>query len=312
VTKTAEDVRKELEKRKKKRGKRPWIGMEVGTTYIRVGPPWEKEGEIWKDVLFHGDFNNKVYCAQNDLDEKTGKPTPCIVCEAWNKYRKERTPVAKQLYTLLRQKSESIWNVLIAKVKKSDDGSIKVRGYEDDQFKLLRLSAKWHNLLLEIFSDEDYRKNSILGVADKRTGRLIRVKREGKGRDDTDYHFKAMEQETPISSDKEQREALIKTLNNLDEIVSGSSKEELETFVAKMKKKARRDAEDGSDDSDDSSEDSSSDSSDASDKSYASEKSDSSDSSDSSEDGSDDLEKQYKKLKKKMASKKKDSDDSSE
>jgi hypothetical protein len=310
VTKTAEEIREELSKRKKKTSGRPWTSFDPGEWYFRIGPPWEKDGEVWKDVLFHGDFKNKVYCGKNDVDEKTGKPGKCKACRRWEEVKKERSPVAKALFGLLRQKSESIWNILRAKVKKHSDGTIEVRKYEDRQFKLLRLSAKWQNLVLEIFSDDDYRRKSVLGVAHPKYGRLIRVKREGKGRDDTDYHFKVMEKETPISSDEHERHKLLKTLTNLDEIVSASSSEEIETFVAKMEKVAKHIAaeEDGSDYSDDSSD---ADKSDASDDSDASDKSedssDKSDNSDHSEDSSDedDLEKQYKELQRKIERKKK-------
>jgi hypothetical protein len=311
LTKTAEEVREELAKRKKKRGDKPWTNFDPGEWYVRIGPPWMKEGEVWKDVLFHGTFKDKVYCGKNDIDEKTGKPGKCKACKRWDEVKKERTAISKILFGLLRQRSESLWNVLRAKVKKSSDGTIKVRKYEDSQFKILRLSAKWHNLLLEVFSDDDYRRKSVLGVAHPKYGRLIRVKREGKGRDDTDYHFKVMEKESPISEDRDKRHKLLGTLNNLDEIVSASSSEEIETFVHKMGKAAKRIAaeegegsEDGSSDSsDDSSEE---DTSDASDKSDRSDKSD--DSSDKSGDDSEDendLERQYRKLQKKIEAKKK-------
>lgn len=310
MTKTAEEVRSELEKRKKraKGGKRPWISIEEGETYIRIGPPWTEDGEIWKDVFYHGGFKDKIYCGKNDIDEKTGKPGKCKACKAWEENKKERSAVAKELFSLLRQKSESIWNVLVAKIKKRDDGSIKVRKYEDSQFKLLRFSTKWQNMLLEIFSDDDYRKKSVLGVAHPKSGRLIRVKRTGKGMDDTDYHFKVIEKETPISESSSERHKLLKTLNDLDEIVTGSSPEEIDTFVHKMKKKAKRLAEEN-DDSDDSSD--SSDASDKSDDSDASDKSDSSDKSDRSNDSSDgsedenDLERQYRELKKQIKKKRK-------
>lgn len=309
MTKTAEEVRSELEKRKKKSkgGKRPWIGIDEGETYIRIGPPWTKDGEVWKDVFYHGGFKDKVYCGKNDVDEKTGKPGKCKACKEWEEVKRERSAVAKELFSLLRQKSESIWNVLVAKVKKRDDGSIKIRKYEDNQFKLLRFSTKWQNMLLEIFSDDDYRKKSILGVAHPKYGRLIRVKRTGKGMDDTDYHFKVIEKETRISESDSERHKLLKTLNDLDEIVSASSPEEIETFVHKMKKKAKRLAEEnGDDDSSDSSDASDkSDSSDASDKSDSSDKSDrSNDSSDSSEDEND-LERQYRELKRQIKKKRK-------
>src|SRR5579885_2937182 len=81
VTKSASEVRNMLKERRTKRSKTPWFTIKGGTTeYLRIGPPWKKNGEIWKDVLFHGYFKEKVYCRKNDIDEKTGKPKKCLIC----------------------------------------------------------------------------------------------------------------------------------------------------------------------------------------------------------------------------------------
>lgn len=309
MTKTAAEIRDELSKRKKKGGKTPWTSIGEGETYIRLGPPWRKHGEkeVWKDVLFHGGFKDKIYCGKNDVDEKTGKAGKCRACKEFEKTKKDRSAVSKALFGLLRQRSENIYNVLVAKVKRDDDGNIKVRKYVDNQFKVLRLSGKWHNMILEIYADEDYRKET-LGPADPKRGMLIRVKREGKGRDDTDYHFKVIEKPTPISKDDHERHKLLKTLNDLDKIVYASSSEEIDTFVHKMKKKAKRIAEEEGEDTSDKSDSDSSDSSDrdSSDReSDTSDESDASDSSDRSDSSDNDLERQYKKLQAKIKKRKK-------
>ena len=318
MTKSASEVREELKERRRKKGggKDNWLKVKDGDViYIRIGPPKHKDGEIWKDVYFHGGFKRKVYCAQNDKDEETGKHKKCLIEKRLAELKSDRSKRGRKLWTLINQRSEGLWNVLVAKVKKSH-GGYKVRKYVDEKFKVLRLSFKWHNELLDIFADEDYRNKSILGVAHPKYGRLIRMTREGSGRDDTRYKFKVMEDVTPISEDKHERHKLLKTLVDLDELVHGSSKDEIESFLHRMEKKAKKLAKEDSeskDESSDSDEDSSS-----SDESESKSKSDESSSSDESESKSksesssesDDLEKQYKKMKKELKDRKKKHDES--
>lgn len=250
MTMTPEQVAEHRKKLKKKKGgKDRWTKIGEGSTFIRVGKPWKKNGEFWKEVLFHGRWPNKVYCAQNDKDEETGKPRRCPACRRQKALKGDKSKSAKKLFGLLSQKTEGLWNVLVARVKKTE-GGLKVKGYEDNKFKILRLALKWHTGLLDVFADEDFRKKSILGIAHPKYGRLVRVNREGTGRDDTEYKFKAMDVSL-LAPTKEQRLALFETLNDLDELVSGSSEEELDAFVRKMEKKAKKSSSDEDEDEDD-------------------------------------------------------------
>jgi len=247
---TPEQVAEHRKKLKKKKGgKDRWTKIGEGSTFIRVGKPWKKNGEFWKEVLFHGRWPNKVYCSQNDKDEETGKPRRCPACRRQKALKGDKSKSAKKLFGLLSQKTEGLWNVLVARVKKTESG-LKVKGYEDNKFKILRLALKWHTGLLDVFADEDFRKKSILGIAHPKYGRLVRVNREGTGRDDTEYKFKAMDVSL-LAPTKEQRLALFETLNDLDELVSGSSEEELDAFVRKMEKKAKKSSSDEDEDEDD-------------------------------------------------------------
>jgi len=241
MTMTAAEVQKEREKRLKKRGgKRPWFKMEEGTAYIRIGPPWKKGGEVWKDVYFHGHWPKKVYCAQNDKDETTGKTRRCRVCKRLEELKGgERSERSKILFGLISQRNEGLWNILIAKVKKTEDGSVKAVAYTKNRFHIWRLSGNWHNALLDVFTDEDYRRKSILGVTHSKYGRLIRVRRTGAELD-TEYSFKALDRESMIFKDKDKRIEILKTCQDLDEVVSGSGDEELEAFLHQMEKKAKR------------------------------------------------------------------------
>ncbi len=332
MTKTAEDVRKDLEKRRKKSkkgGKGDWVKILEGDTYIRIGPPWKHHGEVWKDALFHGKYPNELGCAENEKD-KHGKTRRCPVESAKEELKGERSGSSKKLWGILFQRSKGLWNVLEAKTKRSSSGSIKVRGYEDSKFKILRLSSKWHQALLEIFADEDYRKKDILGVAHPKYGRLIRVRRTGTDMD-TNYSFKAMEKEEPIAESSKEREKLLGTLVNLDKFAQAASDEELETFLRRSKRESKKsgsssssesysgsgstsESDSGSSSSSASSSNSSSSASASNSNSSGSNSNSSSDSgsgsvsssaSASSSDSGDDLEAQYKQLKKKMKANKK-------
>lgn len=305
MTKSASEVREDLkQRRKKKGGKYDWLKITEAESpvYIRIGPPSKEDGEIWKDVYFHGSFKRKVYCSQNEIDEETGKRRKCKVEKRLAELKHERNKRGRKLWSLISQRSEGLWNVLVAKVKRRSDGTLKVLKYKDNKFKLLRLSYKWHNALLDIFADEDYRRHSILGVAHPKYGRLIKVTRSGSGRDDTNYTFKPVEKESPILKDDHDRHKILKTLINLDDLVHGSSKDEIESFLHKMEKKAKSIAKRDEDESKgDSDADSDSESAESESRSSSSE------SSSSSSDDGDDLQKQYEKMKKELKKRKKKS-----
>lgn len=161
------------------------------------------------------------------------------MCKRQADLKGDRSVRAKKLWGLLVKKNEGLWNILVAKVKKSSKGEYRVKGYEGKKFQILRLSSKWHNLLLDIFSDEDYRRKSILGVTHAKYGRLIRLNRVGEELDTT-YTFKALDRETPIFDSSTKRKAVLKTLVDFDSMVSGSSDEELETFVHRSERLAKK------------------------------------------------------------------------
>jgi hypothetical protein len=306
VTKTAKEVEQDLEHRREKKGgggKHDWLGaFPVGTTFIRIGPPWKDKGEVWKDVLFHGHYPKKKYCKQMEKD-KHGKTLHCPVEDAKKELKGEKSKYSRKLWGLLSQKGEGLWNVLVAKTK--DDEPRKYK-YKTDHFQILRLSSKWHEMLLEVFADEDYRKKHILGVSHAKYGRLIRVKRRGKEMDDTSYSFKAMD-ESRLADSSEDREKLLKTLNDLDDVVKVASTEELETYVRHAKKKAKHMAKHSSSSGSGSGSESESGSgsgsgsaSSASGSGSGSGSSSGSSSGSGSSSDSGDLEKQYKEMKKKM------------
>jgi hypothetical protein len=318
MTRSAADIRKELKKRRQKRKKTNWYTLKGGTRrYLRIGPPWKKGGEFWKDVLFHGYYKDKVYCRKNDIDEKTGKPKKCKVCIRLKELKSDRSAFGKKLWSLIKQNSEGLWNVLVAKKIKRVDGKIIVRRYEDGVFKVFRLSKKWQDLMMDIFADEDYRSKDILGVTHSKYGRLIKATREGEGRDDTNYTFHPVDAMTPIFPDKEKRLAILKTLNDLDAIVHGSSQEECEAFLEKAEKKARKlarlEKEGGDEDTDDDDEEADDterdeDESESDDNEDEETEDEEDDESEDDEDDSD-LENRYKKMKKKLKKKKSSDDD---
>ena len=247
MTMSAADVQKYRTALKGEKRQGAWWSLKPtesgapATAYLRIGKPWKKDGEIWKDVITHvGGFKEKVYCAHNDIDKDTGKPRKCAVCRRLKKLQTEdRTPYSKKLFGFLIQKSEALWNVAVAKVEVSDSGAVKVKGYLDRQFKILRLSKKWHLELVELFTEPEYRSEHVLGLADPKFGYLIRMKREGKDLD-TEYQFKVTGKPCPIYESKEKRIAINKSLANLDSLVKGSSDEELRAFVHAMEKKAKK------------------------------------------------------------------------
>lgn len=253
MTMTPDEIRKlreeNIKKQSQKGGGDKWFQVKEGTHVVRIGPPWKKGGEFWKDRFFHGRYKNKVYCAKNDVDEETGKRRKCLVCRRVKELRHDKSERAKRLYGLIKQNSDALWNVLIAKTKVKE-GKLKVIGTEK-KFRIMQLSPSWHNELLDIFGDPEYRENSVLGVAHLRTGRFIRIERIGSGRDDTEYKFRVMKSESPIADSKSERLELKGTLIDLDEIVEGSSDEELKAFLRRMEKKAKTADEDGEDENGD-------------------------------------------------------------
>jgi hypothetical protein len=300
MTKTAEEIRQELKKRRSKKGKYEWHKIKAGVKeYWRIGPPWKKGGEFWKDVLFHGGYKDKVYCRKNDINPKTDKPRKCPVCIRLAELKTDRSTFGKKLWSLINQRSEGLWNILVAKkIKRLESGKVIVRRYEHDKFQIQRLSSKWQAMMMDIFGDEDYRAKSILGVTHPKYGRLIKASRVGSGRDDTIYTFTPTDHVTPIFKSKEKRIAILKTLIDLDALIHGSSQEECEAFVEKAEKKARKLARlEKEVESDDEDED------DDEPKKRHHDEDEEEDEEEADEDD-DDLEKNYQKVKKKLKKKK--------
>jgi hypothetical protein len=249
MTMSAADVKKrqrEESEKSNRGGKTPYLKIEDGQDImIRIGPPWLKEGEVWKDRLLHGGFKNKVYCANNDIDKDSGKKRRCKVEEKLKELKDDRSAFSKKFWTIIHQRTEGLWNVLkVRRSEKDSHGRYIVEKYEDNAFKVLQLSPKWHLLLMDIFAEEDYRdgKAGILGVTHPKYGRLIKVKRRGKEMDTT-YTFTAVDKATPIFEDEHKTKKILKTLVNLDKISRGSSDEELSAFIHRAKKEAKHLAE---------------------------------------------------------------------
>ena len=244
MTMTAEQIRKQRkqdEERQSGSGGTSFVKISSGEeALIRIGPPWKRDGEFWKDRFLHGIFQNEVYCAQNDIDKKSGKRRSCKVCKRFEEVKGDRSPIGKKLWQILRQRSQGLWNA--AKVEKYDkEGShYVVRRYEDNRFKILQLAPTWHGQLLDIFGDDDLREHSLLGIADPKVGRLVKISRRGKGREDTEYSFRAVTTESPIFKDRDKRKKMEKTIVNLDKLVRGSSDEEIEAFLHKAERLAKK------------------------------------------------------------------------
>jgi len=241
MTMTASQVRELREKNikdRKRKGGGDWLQVQEGAIWVRFGPPWHKGGEVWKDRFFHGRYPNKIYCGRNDVDEATGKRRACKICKRVKALEGSKDAFSKALWGLLKQKRDHIWNVAVAKTKEVN-GRTKVIGLKTGKFQIWSLAAQWHDALLDIFADEDYREASILGVVDTRHGRFIRVTRTGTDID-TEYTFKAAKDESLLAGTKEERLAILKTLNDLDTIVSGSSGEEMDAFLQAAEKEARK------------------------------------------------------------------------
>src|SRR5580698_7055191 len=101
MTMSAKEVRERMEKSSKDRkggSKTPYLKIEAGKSlYLRAGPPWVKDGEVWRDRTIHGRYPDRVFCAHNDVDEKTGKKRKCAVCRKLAEIKTERTPYSKKL-----------------------------------------------------------------------------------------------------------------------------------------------------------------------------------------------------------------------
>lgn len=246
-----EKYREGLKNRKGSGGGGSWFTLKSGTAYLRIGKPWRKNGEFWKDVIFHGAFipgqqGTKVYCAGNFIDKETGKPKKCAVCRRLKQLRSEpRTKFSNALFKLLVPREEYLWNVLQAKLKTSEgkpilkDGKPIVKRYVDSTYKIARFSKMWHLLLVEIFAEDEYRAESVLGVTHPKTGRIIRCVRTGENLK-TEYRFKVIGGPSSISKSQEKREALQSTLVDLDKAVKASSSEELQAYVHAMEKRAKK------------------------------------------------------------------------
>jgi hypothetical protein len=287
------------------------VKVEPDTTmYLRIGPPWKKDGEVWKDSFFHGGFKTKVYCAHNDIDPETGKKRKCKV-ERRQRQLAERTKYNKKLWTLLNQKSKGLWNALVVeKFKKLPNGKVKVLKYQDSRFKILDLSFTWNNALMDIFSDDDLRGGGagVLGITHPKYGRLIKLRRTGAEMD-TNYTFTPVLHETPISKSPLKRKKLLATLIDLDKVVSGSTDEELSAFIHSMEKQAKKEIREDADDErshDDDDVDSDVDENDEEEETEEDEDEDEAPQSKKS------LRKQYLKLKKKLKSKHKEEEDDDE
>src|ERR1700733_4472374 len=104
MTKTAAEIRADLKERNKKSGggKGTWFSLKEdrGKVYLRIGPPWVKNGEFWKEAFTHGYFTDKVYCRKNDINPKTSKPRKCIICARLVELQSDRSPKGKKLWSL--------------------------------------------------------------------------------------------------------------------------------------------------------------------------------------------------------------------
>jgi len=258
MTMTAKEIAEYRQKAKDRdeRSGVAWFSIKPDTTvYVRIGRPWKKDGDIWKDVIYHGrwtqDGSGKVYCGKNEKDPETGKPKKCAVCRRLKKLRLEaRTPESKELFKALVPHEEALWNVLVAEVKTLDSGKVVVKRYVDNQFKVLRLAKGFHLDLIELFADPEYSAESALGICSHEKGYLVRIRREGEMLD-TDYKFKVVGKPCPLSKDPERTKKLGATRNDLDKLVHASSEEELKAFVKTAEREARRKAEGDDDDGDD-------------------------------------------------------------
>jgi len=243
MTKTAKEIREELDakREKQKGGKYDWFSPKPGIHYIRIAPPWKKDGDFWKDVLIHGFFKDKVYCRHNEKDVETGKVKKCAIERRLRKLKNDRSPFGKKLWSLIRQRSESLWNVFVGKVDR-DGSKLTFNGYVDKKAKVWRLSSQWHDAMVEFFADDDYREKSVLGITHSRHGRWVKINRVGEGRDDTKYTFTIVDVgklPSALAPTKMKRKKLLATVTDLDKMVHGSSQEELEAFLEKMSKRAR-------------------------------------------------------------------------
>jgi hypothetical protein len=293
---TSEEVREYRAKKLKEQGGSGgnYFGIEGDTTVVvRLGPPWSKESESWRERLYHGRYPDKILCGHNETD-KEGNPKKCKACGRYKKLKGDKSKRARKLSGLLKQKGEYLWNVLACKTKKTDEG-VKIVGYKDGKFKVWRLAAQWSLDLIDLIADEEYRKKSALGITAKKSGRPVRVERVGSGMKDTKYKFKALSP-SPISKDSDKMESLLESLNDLDALCEPASEEEMAAFVRKMEKKSRHASDDDEDEDEGDDEEESSD-----------EDEDEEESSDEDED--EDEEKSSKKKKKKSKKSEEDSDE---
>ena len=196
------------------------------------------------DRRLHGDFKDRIFCRRNTINPKTGKPRTCSACDRYAQLKGDTSDRADDMRKLIYPRYDHLWNVLPVLKGDLKGGKKLVVKKLDEAYRILTCSKTLHNLLVDIFADEEYREKSMLGVTHSIHGRFIQLRRIGENLD-TEYRVKVLSEPQPLAKDKATRIALGRTLNDLAAKAQGASEEDLAAFLRKMETKAGMADDDG-------------------------------------------------------------------
>lgn len=180
--------------------------LEEGTTEFRLMPAFNEAGEWSACGFFHYGFDEVILCPKTN-----GEDQACPICEFCSALWKG-TDEDKEQAKQLGRKMRYFINIVPIALKNLED---EVINYEP-AVKILSTSESIVKCLAEHMQNEDYGD-----ITDPKTGRNIRIKREGKGRHSTRYSDPTPR---PNASVFEHFADLEKNIVDLNEYVNKSKK----------------------------------------------------------------------------------------
>lgn len=204
--------------------------LEEGTTEFRLMPAFNEEGDWCASGFFHYGFSDIILCPTTFGEEEA-----CPVCELVSDLWKG-TDDDKEEAKRLGRKMRYFINIMPIACKKPDD---EVVNYEP-KVKILGTTEAMVVKLAEHMGSEDYGD-----ITDPKTGRNIRIKRTGTGKNSTRYGDPIPR---PNPSEVPNFEELSKTIPDLIEYVHKSKKtyEEIQNILENVETPAESDATDDS------------------------------------------------------------------
>lgn len=183
-----------------------WWKPKVGTNVIRILPSWKgRQFEFFKPVYVHwnvGENKNKVFCPTTE-----GKDEFCPICayveELYNSGLEEDVAEAKEI----SRRERYACNILD-------------RSGQSEGVAVYEMGPKLFRDILFLFTDGDYGE-----VDDPKTGRDIKIVREGTGMMDTKYS------PYPAANTSQIDEKILNDAYDLDVVYKPLSGEELEAAL---------------------------------------------------------------------------------